>query len=103
MAWQYRPPSPEAEAANSLSKYQAGLRDAELRNRSEIDLDTETPTVSRLNAKRLGIVLVLWTIVAFAIAGFATWFLDRVLAAEIVAVVTAIVILTPLARLRRTG
>jgi Flp pilus assembly protein TadB len=104
MAWQmYRPPSPDAEAANSLSKYQAGLRAAELRARSEINLDTESPAVSGFNAKRLRNVLLLWAVVAFAIAGLATWFLDRVLAAEIVVVVTAIVILTPVARMRRTG
>jgi Flp pilus assembly protein TadB len=104
MAWQlYRPPSPDAEAANSLSKYQAGLRAAESRNRSEISLDTESPADSGLNTKRLRNVLLLWAVVAVAIAGLATWFLDRVFAAEIVAVVTAIVILTPVARVRRTG
>jgi hypothetical protein len=104
MAWQlYRPPSPDAEATNSLSKYQAGLRAAESINRSEINLDAESPAVSAFNAKRLRNVLLLWAVVAFAIGSLVTWFLDRVLAAEIVAVVTAIVVLTPAARGRRTG
>lgn len=103
MAWQYRPPSPDAEAQNILSKYQAGLRAAESRDRSEINLDSEPPAIRSLNTKRLRNVALLWIVVAFAIAGVTTWFLDRVLAAEIVAVVTAIAIFTPLARDRRTG
>jgi hypothetical protein len=102
MSWQYRVRSPDDEATNTLSGYQAGLRDAEARGRLEINLDTEARAASRLNVKRLRNVAFLWTIVVLAIAGAAIWFLDRVLAAETVAVVTAIVIVTTRARLRRT-
>jgi hypothetical protein len=101
MAWQlYRPPSPDAEAANSLSKYQAGLRAAESRDRSEINLDTEPAAARRFNAGRLAKVIFLLAVGVVAMAGVATWFLDRVVAAEIVAAFTAIVIFTALSRVR---
>lgn len=101
MAWQYRPPSPEVEAANTLSGYRARLRDAEARDELDVNLHTDQP-VRRFNKRRLGSVVFLWTIVVLAIAGVATWFVDRVLAAEVVAVFTAIVIYTTLSRVRRT-
>jgi hypothetical protein len=104
MAWQqYRPPSPDAEAANTLSKYHAQLRAAESRDQLEINLDTEGATISRIDIARLRNVVFLWTIVILPIAGVATWFLDRVLAAETVAVVTAIVIFMTLPRVLRTS
>lgn len=102
MSWQYRVRSPEDEATKTLSEYQAGLRAAEARDRLEINLDTEAPAASRFNVGQLRNVALLWTVVVIAIAGAATWFLDRVLAAETVAIVTAIVIVTTRARLRRT-
>jgi hypothetical protein len=102
MSWQYRVRSPEDEATNTLSGYQAGLRAADARGRLEVNLDSEAPAVSRFNAQRLRNVAFLWTIIVLAIAVAATWFLDRVLAAETVAIVTAIVIVTTRARLRRT-
>src|SRR5258706_7823928 len=101
MGWQlYRPPSPDAEATNSLSKHQAGLRAAESRNRSEINLDTEQPAGGRFNTGRLAKVVFLCAVGVLAIGGAATWFLDRVLASEIVAVFTAIVIYMALSRVR---
>jgi len=93
----------ETDTANTLSAYQAGLRAAEARDRLEVNLDTELSTARRFNAKRLRNVVLLWTLVALAIAGVAIWFLDRVSGAEIVAVSTAILIFTPLARIWRTS
>ena len=100
MAWKYQPPAPDAEARSSLSNYQAGLRAAELRSRSEINLDTEPRAARRFNTGLLAKVVLAWTVGVFAIAGVATWFLDRVLAAEIVAAFTALVVYMTLSRVR---
>jgi hypothetical protein len=101
MAWQYRPRSPADEAAHTLTDYQLRLRAAESSDRLEVNLDTRLPAVSRFYVKRLRNVVFLWTIVLLAVAGVATWFLDRVLAAEIVAVFTPIAIFTTLPRVAR--
>jgi Flp pilus assembly protein TadB len=102
MAWQqYRPRSPADEAAHTLTDYQLRLRAAEASDRLEVNLDTSPPTVSRFYLKRLRNAVLLWAIVVLAVAGVATWFLDRVLAAEFVAVFTLIVIFTTLPRLAR--
>ena len=102
MAWQmYRPPSPEGQASHTLSEYQIRLRAAELRDQQAVNLDTEPRVLTRFNMQRLRNLAFVWTIVVLAIAGAATWFLDQVLAAETVAVVTAIVIFTTLPRVVR--
>jgi hypothetical protein len=101
MAWQYRPRSPADEAAHTLTDYQLRLHAAESRDQLEINLDTERPAVSRVYLKRLRNTVFLWTIVVLAAAGVATWFLDRVLAAEIVAVFTLTAIFTTLPRVAR--
>jgi Flp pilus assembly protein TadB len=103
MAWQFRPPSPEGEASHTLADYEIRLRAAELRDGQEVDLDTEPRAVSRFNTKRVRNVALLWTIVVLVIGGVATWFLDQVLAAEIVALVTAIAIFTTLPRVVRAS
>jgi hypothetical protein len=103
MGWQYRPPSPDVEASNTLSNYEARLRAAESRDRLDVNLVTEPPGVSRVKAERLRTVGFLWSVGVLAIAGAATWFLDPVLAAETVAVFTAIVIFTALPRMRRAS
>jgi Flp pilus assembly protein TadB len=102
MAWQYRPRSPEGESANTLYEYQIRLRAAELRE-EEVNLDTEPRALRRFNTKRLRNVALLWTVVVLVIAGVATWFLDQLVAAEIVAVVTATVIFTTLPRFVRAS
>lgn len=84
-----------------MNDYQAGLRSAELRARLESDTGSEPPN-RPFNRERLRNVASLWTIAVLVIAGVATWFLDTVLAAEIVAVVTAIAIVAAFARWRRT-
>jgi hypothetical protein len=99
--WQYQPPNPVVEATSTLSDYQAGLRAAESRDQLEVNLDTERATISRLDIARLRNVVFLWTIAVVAIAGVATSFWDRVLAAEIVAVFTPIAIFTTLPRVAR--
>ena len=97
MAWnQYRPRSPEGEASYTLSKYQIRLRAEELRDQQEVNLDTEPRALTRFDMDRLRNVALLWTAVVLVIAGVATWFLDQVLAAETVAVVTALAIFTTL-------
>jgi Flp pilus assembly protein TadB len=101
MGWQYRPRSPADEAAHTLTDFQLRLRAAEASDRLEVNLGTEPPAFSRFNLKQLRNVAVLWTIVVFAIAGVATWFLDRLVAAEIVAVLTPVVIFMTPALLRR--
>jgi Flp pilus assembly protein TadB len=101
MAWQYRPRSPADEAAHTLTDYQLRLRAAEASDRLEVNLETRPATVSRFYLKRLRNALLLWTIVVIAVAGVATWFLDRLLAAEIVAIFTPIVIFTTLPRVAR--
>jgi hypothetical protein len=104
MAWnQYRPRSPEGEASYTLSKYQIQLHAAELRDRQEVNLDTEPRALTRFGMKRLRNVVFVWTIIVLVIAAVATWFLDRVLAAEIVAVLTPIVIFTTPVRWLRTA
>lgn len=102
MAWQYRPRSPEGESANTLYQYHERQRAAELRDGLEVNLDTE-PHAGPIDMGRLRNVALLWAVAVLAIAGFATWFLDRVLAAEIVAVVTATALFTPLAHARQTS
>lgn len=102
MAWQYRPRSPEGESANTLYQYHERQRAAALRDGLEVNLGT-MPAAGRIDIKRLRNVAVLWAVAMLAIAGIATWFLDRVLAAEIVGVLTAIALFTPLARERRTS
>jgi hypothetical protein len=101
MASHYRPRSPADEAAHTLTDYQLRLRAAEAGDRLEVNLGAEPPAPSLFNVNQLRNVAFLWTIVVLAIAGVATWFLDRVLAAEIVAVLTPIVIFATPARLRR--
>jgi len=101
MAWQQRPRDPDGEAVNTLSAYYAQLHAAESRDQLEINLDTQRATISRLDIARLRNVVFLWTIVVLAVAGVATWFLDRVLAAEMVAVFTPIAIFTTLPRVAR--
>jgi uncharacterized membrane protein len=100
MAWNSRPHNPAADAEHTMNDYQAGLRAAELRARLESDTNREPP--DRLfNRERLRNLASLWTIAVLVIAGVATWFLDTVLAVEIVAVVTAIAIVATFARGRR--
>ncbi|MFI5287901.1 MAG: hypothetical protein ACHQ4F_16520 [Candidatus Dormibacteria bacterium] len=102
MAWQYRPRSPADEAAHTLTEYELRLRAAESSDRLELNLGTEPPAFSRFNMKRLRNVVFLWTIAVLVIGGVAAWFLDQVLAAETVAVVTGIGIFTALPRVVRT-
>jgi hypothetical protein len=101
MAWQYRPRSPADEAAHTLTDYELRLRAAEADDRYEVNVGTEPPGFGRFSRQRLRNVAVVWTLVILAIAGVATWFLDRVLAAEIVAVLTPVVIFMTPALLRR--
>ena len=104
MAWnQYRPRLPEAEASSILSKYQIRLRAEELRDQQEVNLETEPRAFTRFDKERIRNVAFLWTIIVVAIAAVATWFLDQVLAAETVAAVTAIVIVTTLPRVLRAS
>jgi hypothetical protein len=103
MPGQYDPPAPGVEAANMLSKYNIGLHAAESRDRLDVNLDAEPSAVSHVDVRRFVNVVVVWTVVVLAVAGAGTWFLDRVLAAETVTVLTAIVMVTGLARLRRTA
>jgi hypothetical protein len=96
MGWQYRPRSPADEANHTLTDYELRLRAAEATDRLEVNLGPEAPGSGRFNRKRLRIAGVLWTIGMLAVASVATWFLDRVVAAEIVAVLTPIAIfMTP--------
>lgn len=53
MGWKYDPPSPDTEATNMLSGYQERLRDAELRDRLDVNLGTERVDAGRFNMKRL--------------------------------------------------
>src|SRR5258708_38761002 len=96
MAWQFRPPSPEGEASHTLADYEIRLGAAGRRDEQEVNFDTVPRGVSRFDTKRVRNVALLWTIVVLAIAGGATWVLDQVLAADIVAAVTATAIFTTL-------
>jgi Flp pilus assembly protein TadB len=101
MAWQlYRPRSPADEAAHTLTDYQLRLRAAESSDKLEVNLDTQPPAVSRAHPKRLRIAC-LWAILVLAVAGAATWFLDRVLAIEVVTVFTLLVIFSTAPRVAR--
>jgi len=88
------------DAEHALAVYQARVRAAELRDRLESDVEAGPPAASRLNIRRIGIVACLWAIAVLAMAGVATWFLDPVVAAETVVVVTAIVFITVASRQR---
>jgi hypothetical protein len=98
----YRQHDLRVDAENALSDYQSGLRAAELRDQLESDVAAGPAAASRLNIRRIGIVAFLWAIAVLAMAGVATWFLDRVVAVETVGVVTAIVFMTVASR-RRTS
>lgn len=88
-----RPREVGAQAEHSLFEYQAGLREAELRDRVD-GLATEPLPAGHRNLGRLWRVALLWTVVVLAMGAVATWFLDTVMAVETVSVVTAIVIVT---------
>jgi hypothetical protein len=103
MGWQYRPRSPADEANHTLTDYELRLRAAEATDRLGVNLGSKPAGFGRFNRKRLLIAGVLWTIAILAMAGVATWFLDPVLAAEIVAVLTPIAIFTTPVSLLRTS
>jgi Flp pilus assembly protein TadB len=94
-----RPPEVSAQSEHTLTQYQRGLQTAESLDELKVNLDTQT-TAGRRNARRLAMLLSLWAIAVLAIAGVATWFIDRVMAAWIVALVTAIVISVTFPRVR---
>ena len=85
-----------------MYEYQRRQREAELIDGLEVNLDTEQ-AAGRIDMRRLRNVALLWAVAVLAIAGVAMWFLDRVLAAELVGVLTALAFFTPLVRVRRTS
>jgi len=92
----------DLEAGNTLSKYHEALRAAELRDRLEAQGGGRAET--RFDIALLWKAGGVWAVVVLLVAGVAGWFLDRVVAVEIVAVVTAIAIVIGVARPpRRTG
>jgi Flp pilus assembly protein TadB len=97
-----RSPEVGAQAEHTLTQYQSGVRTAESLDELEANLDTSTP-VRHMRRERLATVISIWTIVVLAIAAAATWFIDRVMAVWIVALVTAIVMSVTLPRERRTS
>ncbi|SRR5581483_4246731 len=92
-----RPRDVGAEADHTLAEYHRHLDAAELREQLDRDPSAPAPSMES-NGGRLRNVATAWTVAILVIAAVALWFLDRVMATEIVAVLTAFVTAFSLAR-----
>lgn len=97
----YRPHEINAEADRTLAEYHRGLREADLRG--QLDADSATaPVPEGSHRARLRNIAIVWLLVVLACSVAGLWFLDRVVTAELLAVVTAFVSAFTLSRRPRT-
>ena len=94
--------SPEvgAQAEHTLTQYQRGLRSAAPLGELSASLDSPVPRPSK---RWLAKVISVWSVAALLVAAVSAWFLDQVMAAWIVALVTAIVLSVTLTRVGRAN